>query len=104
MMARSPSLNMPIASALTAKPFTDGSVLARSRVDSASLTPRASGTSTPTTPLQACELRCQRGNTVTVQFQHLNHNVLVLLLLRRGPKLTPSNLRQASPAPPLPPM
>src|SRR3546814_20123341 len=71
MMARSPSRNMPIASALTAKPFTDGSVVARSRADSSRLAPSASGSSPPTTPQQESALESHHEHTIEMLFSHL---------------------------------
>src|SRR3546814_3750584 len=71
MMARSPSRNMPIASALTAKPFTDGSVVARSRADSSRLAPSAPGSSTPTTPQQESALESHHEHTIEMLFANL---------------------------------
>src|SRR3546814_5132366 len=81
MMARSPSRNMPIASALTAKPFTDGSVVARSRADSSRLAPSASGSSTPTTPQQESALESHHEHTIEMLFAHLKR---ILKLDRRS--------------------
>src|SRR3546814_922156 len=85
MMARSPSRNMPIASALTAKPFTDGSVVARSRADSSRLAPSASGSSTPTTPQQESALESHHEHTIDMLFEHLKRILKIDRLSLRGP-------------------
>src|SRR3546814_8757184 len=85
MMARSPSRNMPIASALTAKPFTDGSVVARSRADSSRLAPSASGSSTPTTPQQESALESHHEHTIEMLFAHLKRILKLDRLRLRGP-------------------
>src|SRR3546814_8757464 len=85
MMARSPSRNMPIASALTAKPFTDGSVVARSRADSSRLAPSASGSSTPTTPQQESALESHHEHTIEMLFAHLKRILKHDRLRLRGP-------------------
>src|SRR3546814_10640386 len=89
MMARSPSRNMPIASALTAKPFTDGSVVARSRADSSRLAPSASGSSTPPTPQQESALESHHEHTIEMLFAHLKRILkLDRLRLRRSDEHT----------------
>src|SRR3546814_12264674 len=111
MMARSPSRNMPIASAFTAKPFTDGSVVARSRADSSRLAPSASGSSTPTTPQQESALESHHEHTIEMLLAHLKRILKLDRLRLRGPHgardeflpaATAKNLRQLAQLLPLP--
>src|SRR3546814_9339865 len=111
MMARSPSRNMPIASALTAKPFTDGYVVARSRADSSRLAPSASGSSTPTTPQQESALVSHHEHTIAMLFAHLKRILKLDRLSLSGPNgraeqfllpAPPTNPRQMATLLPMP--
>src|SRR3546814_16722658 len=98
MMARSPSRNMPIASALTAKPFTDGSVVARSRADSSRLAPSASGSSPPTTPQQESALESHHEHTIEMLLAHLKRILKLDRLRLRGNNGARTEFLLAAPA------